>query len=1098
MNFHDMQQYLRQSVENLVPPEYYLHRKAPLSEKTLPRISNFQDQVSTQLLDTIRKPCGKQFVLRGLASEGKTTEIRRLAYSIQQQLDSPRQGISSKALVHLLSMQNYSGIGANISTVDDLWGLLISCHQARNIANQRMNFEDFSQLHAQSGHRPILLIDTLDMLAYGRKQDDVGHVTKIWAELVQRMNEANMTVLWSVRPNEIALEPWVKPLGLTLIDLPQLAWDESLSLARKFVGELNLKESNKPSIDFQVFTALLLVQYPILAKYMKSGKGRSGSLRRPLYRVLSEMFDAFSESKAYQNAHPLDWVMKKEHANRSKNMVKFEAPRGNFVIDELYKISRSEILQAMHAISHTPEEVLEEVWYNHIEVKMFDEIEVQSSDFTNRLWLPKTLDDGYGETGQIYEYLMMIGSDGDDAYGLFSIEGDRVCFQHQLFAEYAVYRAAWSEYEGDVHDTAAVQIPSCRLRMRSYPLDDAAEPDEQVAEFMKWFKPFFTINRDLQTLPDTAPQLISDSDAWNTARRYALDYKAFKDHQTNAKTEDDLFSKASDDKRHILKKHEMSVEPLSINGPAGTGKSYIANPFIYAFVNRSRRSGDLNEGQKPLVKFVTLSKDLAAGFVRDHQEFMDGRELPIQLVAQPVDELLMDLTDIVLGRSAHHIKDFSKHILTETKFVFTLSNDNEFLRHFRGFSVQSLWHEFLDCVIDEKGNEIGLTSYLDDGGVYGNSQLADRDKRSVFYQTLQRLDLLNPNRTKTRRKIASDIIQGLDKILVQGKNLSEATSLMERLKPYRTDVLLVDEVQDLGSAVLKLCFILHQGKQGDVAILGDREQTLELHQFDWTREFQIIGKSLYDMAISASQSNFGDLLGLEKWNHRLGGSDLSNSVKDRLEYFHEVHRNVPPIVDLMRWSFQNAAKTSEIEDLFSIPEGGTASITTNQKRIDDYEEWKKQFLAGREAARAEGTLPWGVFYLGSVDGVPSKISLEELIKVIEIASYSDDPIEIILPDEHHRKLVATELSDQDIQQTIWDPVTIKGLENKTIIAVSPWSIHNERLTQYVRAEPTSSWDEMVSSVSPHREIVQILSKSSSNGVAMPTSCSRDQKTPSLL
>ena len=102
---------------------------------------------------------------------------------------------------------------------------------------------------------------------------------------------------------------------------------------------------------------------------------------------------------------------------------------------------------------------------------------------------------------------MMIGSDGDDAYGLFSIEGDRACFQHQLFAEYAVYRAAWSEYEGDVHDTAAVQIPSCRLRMRSYPLDDAAEPDKQVAEFMKWFKPFFYIIGDLQTLPDTAPQL---------------------------------------------------------------------------------------------------------------------------------------------------------------------------------------------------------------------------------------------------------------------------------------------------------------------------------------------------------------------------------------------------------------------------------------------------------------------------------------------------------------------------------------------------------------------------------------------------------------
>ena len=66
-------------------------------------------------------------------------------------------------------------------------------------------------------------------------------------------------------------------------------------------------------------------------------------------------------------------------------------------------------------------------------------------------------------------------------------------------------------------------------------------------------------------------------------------------------------------------------------------------------------------------------------------------------------------------------------------------------------------------------------------------------------------------------------------------------------------------------------------------------------------------------------------------------------------------------------------------------------------------------------------LPWGVFYLGSVNGVPNKISLADLVEVIEIASYSDDPIEIILPDEHHRKLVATKLSDQDIQQTIWDP-----------------------------------------------------------------------------
>ena len=1083
MNFHQLMQYSLQSIEGMAPPRYYLHRKPPLgsasSESNDGKPNNFQDELSNQLLNTISVSGGKQYILRGLASEGKTTEIRRLAYSIQQKLLSPRRGFSNKATVHLLSMQNYAGIGANISSVDDLWSLLMSCHQARNIARQRTTLDEFILLHEASAHRPILLIDTLDMLSYGRGDEDVHHVTQIWAELVKKMNAANMTVLWSVRPNEIDIDVWKDPLRLTLIDLPQLAWDESLGLVRRFVDEVCDQDGRKPSVDFQVFNALLLVQYPILAKYMKAANGRSDSLRGRLFHMLQKMYDEFSESKAFQNVHPLDWVMKKENANRSKDMVTFEAPTGNFVIDELYKLSRNEILGAMHNILHIPEEDLEEVWFNHIEVKLFDEIEDQSADFTNRLWLPETLEGAYGETSQIYEYLMMIGGEGDDAYGLFSAEGNRVSFQHQLFAEYAVYRAAWAEEKGNPHQTVARHIPSCRLRMRAYPPDNSVGPDSQVREFMKWFKPFFTINRDLQSLPDNAPQIINGSDAWTEARRYALAYKNHKDSKLNSDQVDELLLKASEDKRNILKDHEKSNEPLSINGPAGTGKSYIANPFIFAFVNRSRRSGDLNEGQKPMVKFVTLSKDLAAGFIRDHEDFMGDRELPIELVSQPVDELLMNLTNVVLGENYPQLKDFSKFILTENRFVFVLSNDYEFGKKFGTSSVQSLWHEFLDCILDEKGDEIGLNNYVNDEKIFDKSQLADREKREILYKTLQRLDLLNTNKMKTRRKIASEIIDTLCKALVFGTDLNEATGLMERLKPYRTDVLLVDEVQDLGSAVLKLCFILHKGHQGDVAILGDREQTLELHEFDWKREFEIIGTSLYDLAQSAASSNFGDLLGLEKWNHHSGGSDLSNSVKDRLKYFHEVHRNVPPIVNLMRWSFQNAAKTDEISDLFSIPEGGTASIITNAKRVDDYNRWQKQFLDDDVDLRTEGSFPWGVFYIGTVDGTPRKISLSDLIEVIELASYSEDPIEIILPDEHHRKLVAEELKNapgKGIQQTVWDPVTIKGLENKTIIAVSPWSIHNERLKQFLTVPSTDTWAEMVSRVPPGRrkEFVKIV------------------------
>ena len=87
---------------------------------------------------------------------------------------------------------------------------------------------------------------------------------------------------------------------------------------------------------------------------------------------------------------------------------------------------------------------------------------------------------------------------------------------------------------------------------------------------------------------------------------------------------------------------------------------------------------------KPLVKFVMLSKDLAAGFVRDHEEFMDGRELPIQLVAQPVDELMMHLTNISRGTTSPHfvsrtfaesyILSGKKHICLFALFEYSMTN----------------------------------------------------------------------------------------------------------------------------------------------------------------------------------------------------------------------------------------------------------------------------------------------------------------------------------------------------------------------------------------------------------------------------------------
>ena len=110
-----------------------MHRELGELEKKKDVSANFHDTLSSMLLTHLPESAeGLQFVLEGLASQGKTTELRRLAYSLQTLISDPTStNISSRLVVHLFSMQNYRGIGANISTVD-LWDLLLSCNASGN------------------------------------------------------------------------------------------------------------------------------------------------------------------------------------------------------------------------------------------------------------------------------------------------------------------------------------------------------------------------------------------------------------------------------------------------------------------------------------------------------------------------------------------------------------------------------------------------------------------------------------------------------------------------------------------------------------------------------------------------------------------------------------------------------------------------------------------------------------------------------------------------------------------------------------------------------------------------------------------------------
>ena len=107
-------------------------------------------------------------------------------------------------------------------------------------------------------------------------------------------------------------------------------------------------------------------------------------------------------------------------------------------------------------------------------------------------------------------------------------------------------------------------------------------------------------------------------------------------------------------------------------------------------------------------------------------------------------------------------------------------------------------------------------------------------KPEKFYELLQSLDWLDTAIYRTRACFAAKLY---DEIVSQLTSDSrKAVDLCnERIAPFRSDILVIDEVQDLSSPVLALALLLHRGEPEDIAIMGDDEQTLDLVEFDWIR-----------------------------------------------------------------------------------------------------------------------------------------------------------------------------------------------------------------------------------------------------------------------
>ena len=69
-----------------------------------------------------------------------------------------------------------------------------------------ISFDEFVELH-RGKSKPILLIDTLDMLTYGLRKEKMESVASAWVDLIHRLDKERIHALWTVRPVEFKL-PW--------------------------------------------------------------------------------------------------------------------------------------------------------------------------------------------------------------------------------------------------------------------------------------------------------------------------------------------------------------------------------------------------------------------------------------------------------------------------------------------------------------------------------------------------------------------------------------------------------------------------------------------------------------------------------------------------------------------------------------------------------------------------------------------------------------------------------------------------------------------------------------------------------------------------
>ena len=198
-----------------------------------------------------------------MPSAGKSTELKRIAKLLAEKTKSTNH------VVHLCLIQNDFSPGSGIFNVDDLWSAILRCHSAPEL-RKKHSLKDFCDFHANNSAKPILLIDTLDILPYGMDVALHDNLLQIWRQLVEQLSQSSIQVIWTCRTMEARLFK-----SNLLTPKPFLAWMVRVYLVWfSELNTLNMKSKKKtmssllhqcyqcmPFRFYQDFTVIIQTQF---------------------------------------------------------------------------------------------------------------------------------------------------------------------------------------------------------------------------------------------------------------------------------------------------------------------------------------------------------------------------------------------------------------------------------------------------------------------------------------------------------------------------------------------------------------------------------------------------------------------------------------------------------------------------------------------------------------------------------------------------------------------------------------------------------------------------------------------------------------------